>query len=233
VKSRLYGAALGLLLTGALAAPAQADTTTVTARDDLSWDKTDVYVKPGDTVVWSFAGTTQIHNVWAASPNWTDESTPGAPAPDHPHTFDAEGDYAFICRVHPDSMRGTVHVTAAPAPAPTPVPLSQQYFPNDTPADPPVETAVARDTTKPTLSALSAKRAKRGAKVRFKVSEEAVTGVVFARGKKVVKTYAVTGKGTRSFTARGLKAGKYTVVLVAVDVAGNESRARTVRVTVR
>jgi hypothetical protein len=69
--------------------------------------------------------------------------------------------------------------------------------------------------------------------VRFRVSEDAVTGVVFSRGKKIVKTYAVTGKGTLSFTARGLKAGKYTITLVAVDVAGNESKARTLRVTVR
>jgi plastocyanin len=233
VKPRHYGAALGLLLTGVLAAPAHADTKTVIARDDLTWDQTDVYAQPGDTVVWTFAGTAQYHNVWAASPNWSDQSPLGAPAPDHARTFDTAGDYAFICQVHPDTMRGTVHVTSAPAPAPTPVPLSQQAFANDTPADPPVETAVARDTTKPGLSSLSAKRASRGAKLRFKVSEDAVTGVVFSRGRKIVKKYAVAGKGTLAFTAKGLRAGKYTVTLVAVDIAGNKSKARTVRVTVR
>ena len=235
MKSRLYGAALGLLLTGAVAAPAQADTATVTARDDLTWDQTDVTVKVGDSVRWTFAGTTQFHNVWAASPNWSDESALGAPAPDFTKTFDAEGDYAFICRVHPDTMRGTVHVstTAVVTPAPTPVPLSQQPFANDTVADAPVESSVATDTTKPKLSSLSAKRATRGAKLRFKVSEDAVTGVVFKRGKKTVKKYAVTGKGTLSMTARGLKAGKYTITLVAVDVAGNKSKPRTLHVTVR
>jgi plastocyanin len=230
VKPRL---ALGPLLALAVAAPAQADTATVTARDDLTWDQTDVYVKPGDSVRWTFAGTTQFHNVLAASPNWTDESTLGNPGPDYTRAFEAEGDYVFICRVHPDTMRGTVHVAAAPAPAPTPVPLSQQSFANDTPADPPAETAVTVDTTKPALSSLSVRRATRGAKVRFKVSEDAVTGVVFSRAKKIVKKYAVTGVGTRALTARGLKPGRYTVTLVAVDIAGNASKARRLRVSVR
>jgi plastocyanin len=229
----LYGAALGLLLTGVLAAPARADTATVTARDDLTWDQTEVYIKPGDTVVWTFAGTTLPHNVEAASPNWADKSTIGAPALDYPRTFEAEGDYAFICQVHQDTMHGTVHVNAGPPPAPAPLPLSQQAFANDTPANPPAETAVSVDKAKPALSSLSAKRAPRGAKVRFKVSEDAVTGVVFSRGKKIVKKYAVAGKGTLAFTAKGLRAGKYTVTVVAVDVAGNKSKARTVRVTVR
>ena len=57
-------------------------------------------------------------------------------------------------------MRGTVHVDrGARRPAPTPLPLSQQPFANDTPADPPAETAVSVDKTKPALSSLSAKRA--------------------------------------------------------------------------
>jgi plastocyanin len=226
VKARVCGVAV--VLAGAIAAPAHADTVTISALDTPAWDKPEVSVRPGDTVVWTFAGTTQYHNVWAQSPNWTDESPLGAPALDYPKTFDAAGDYAFICRVHPDAMRGVVHVGTAPVVA-TPVPLSQQPFANDTPAEPPAETAVSVDDTKPALSSLSA----RGARVRFKVSEDAVTGVVFARGKKVVKRYSVTGKGMRSLTARGLARGRYTVTLVAVDVAGNESKARTLRVTVR
>jgi plastocyanin len=224
--------ALALVLAGVLAAPAQADTVTIAASDALVWDKPEVSVKPGDTVTWTFAGTAQFHNVWAASPNWADESPLGAPAPDYTRTFDAEGDYAFICRVHPDTMRGVVHVGTV-AVAPAPLPLSQQPLVNDTAADPPAESAVRVDKARPRLSSLSAKRAKRGANLRFKVSEDAVTGVVFSRGKKVVKKYAVSGDGTVSLRARGLKAGRYTVTLVAVDVAGNRSKARRMRVSVR
>jgi plastocyanin len=226
VRGRVFAAAF--VLAGLLAAPAQADTVTIAASDALVWDKPDVTVKPGDTVIWTFAGTTQVHNVLAASPNWTDESTLTAPAPDYPRVFDAEGDYAFICRVHPDTMRGVVHVGTAPV-APVPVPLSQQPFANDTPADPPAETAVTVDKTKPALSSLSVRR---GA-VRFRVSEDAVTGVVFSRGKKIVKTYVVSGDGSLSLRPKALKAGRYAVTLVAVDVAGNKSKPRTLRLTVR
>jgi plastocyanin len=226
--------ALGVVLAGVLAAPAQADTVTIAASDALVWDKPEVSINPGDSVTWTFAGTTQFHNVWAASPNWTDESTLGAPAPDYTRMFDTAGDYAFICRVHPDTMRGVVHVgTGAAAPVPTPLPLSQQPLANDTPADPPAETAVTMDKVKPRLSKPSVRRASRGATVRFKVSEDAVVDVAFARGKRTTKTYEVTGDGSLSVRARGLRRGRYTVKLVAVDIAGNKSKSRTLHVTVR
>ena len=68
----------------------------------------------------------------------------------------------------------------------------------------------------------------------FKVSEESAVGVVFSRGGKIVKTYAVAmGTGTRALTAKGLRPGRYAVTLVAVDIAGNASKARTLHVTVR
>jgi plastocyanin len=221
-----------LVLAGVLAAPAQADTVTIAASDALVWDKPEVSIKPGDSVTWTFAGTLALHNVLPASPNWTGGNAVGAPASDYTNTFDVAGDYAFYCQVHPDSMRGVLHVGTA-AVAPTPLPLSQQPFANDTPADPPTETAVSVDKGKPGLTSLSVRRASPGATVRFKVSEDAVTAVVFSRGKKAIKSYAVSGDGSRSLRARGLKAGRYTVTLVAVDVAGNRSKARALHVTVR
>ena len=240
MRRRICGIA-ALMAFGAIASPALAEDQVIHGTDALVWDKPNVAIEPGQKVTWTFAGTVQAHHVAAngstpADAAWTAFSSPlGVPAPDASYVFENEGTYNFFCSVHKDTMLGSVTVSKTPVatPTPTPVPLSQQYFANDTAADAPVETAVALDTAKPTLSALSAKRAIRGAKVRFKVSEDAVTGVVFSRGKKIVKTYAVTGKGTLSFTARGLKAGKYTITLVAVDVAGNESKARTLRVTVR
>ena len=86
----------------------------------------------------------------AERPNWTDRtwarlaSPPASGTARVVHVRRTAGDYAFICQVHPDTMAGrcTVH-GAGPAPRPPPVPLSQQAFANDTPADPPVETAVA------------------------------------------------------------------------------------------
>jgi plastocyanin len=223
---------------GAVASPALADEV-VHGTDQLVWDKPNVVIQPGQSVTWTFAGTTTVHHVAANGPsaadaNWASFTSPlAAPAPDASYTFANEGTYNFYCSVHRDTMVGTVTVSAAPVAPPPPPPLSQQPFVNDTPADAPAETGVSVDETRPALSSLSVRRARRGAKVRFKVSEDAVTDVVFKRGKKRVKRYAVTGDGRRSLTAHGLKAGRYTVRLVAVDVAGNKSKARRRRVTVR
>ena len=171
----------------------------------------------------------------STSPNWEIDSVLGpVPAPDSPpYTFNAVGDYTFVCEVH-SSMTGTVHVAEGPAPSAPVIPLSQQPYTNNFVAPVAPETAVAVDKTRPGLSSLSVKRRTRGARVTFKVSEEAGVGVVFSRGKKIVKAYAVEmGTGTRALNAKGLRPGRYVVTLVAVDIAGNKSKARTLRITVR
>jgi plastocyanin len=231
---RMLSLALGLALFAA--APAQAaKEVTVTGLDTLAWDQPLVDIAPGDSVRWSFAGTTQVHNVKSTSLNW-DFKSPLVPAPaptTEPYTFETVGEYTFICEVH-SGMTGTVRVTEGPPPPPPVLPLSQQPFTNDFVAPVAPETAVTVDKTKPGLSALSVKRRTRGARVTFKVSEEAGVAVVFSRGQKVVKAYAVElGTGTRALNAKGLRAGRYVVTLVAVDIAGNKSKSRTLHVTVR
>lgn len=231
---RMLAVAIGLALFGAAPAHA-AQEVVVTGLDTLTWDKPTVDIQPGDSVRWSFAGTTQVHNVKSTSPNWEIDSTLGpVPAPDSaPYTFTAVGEYTFVCEVHA-GMTGAVRVAEGPPPPPPVLPLSQQPFTNDFVAPVAPETAVAVDTAKPGLSSLSVKRRARGARVTFKVSEEAGVAVVFSRGKKVVKAYAVElGTGTRALNAKGLREGRYVVTLVAVDIAGNKSKARTLRVTVR
>src|SRR5262249_28710960 len=113
------------------------------------------------------------------------------------------------------------------------VPLSEQPLGNDTPALGSLET-VSLDTTKPSLKSLSVKRAShRAARVRFRVSEESVVDVAFKRGGKVVKRYAASGTGTLAFTTKALKAGRYSVVVKAYDVAGNASSQKKVSLTVK
>lgn len=230
---RMLGVAIGLALVAA--APAQAaQEVTVTGLDTLSWDKTVVDIAPGDSVRWAVSGI-QPHNVKSTSSNWEFRSPPVvAPAPPtEPYTFTAVGEYAFVCEVHP-GMTGTVRVNEGPPPPAPVIPPSQQPYTNDFVAPVAPETAVAVDKTKPGLSSLSVRRRTKGARVIFKVSEEAGVGVVFSRGKKVVKAYAVElGNGTRALNAKGLRPGRYVVTLVAVDIAGNKSKARTLRVTIR
>jgi plastocyanin len=238
VKRRVCGIALGLSLVWA--GPAFGADTVVHATEPEgvpAWDLKLVDIQPGDSVTWSFADTTQAHNVESRGDNWTLFTPVALRPPDLSFKFDTEGTYRFICEVHPDTMFGDVRVTAAaspPPPPPPPPPLSAQPFANDAPVVVAPETSVALDTAKPGLTVLSAKRRAKGvARVKFAVSEESVTGVVFARGKKIVKSYAVAGHGALSLDAKGLRAGRYTVAVVAVDLAGNKSKPRTLRLTVR
>lgn len=237
---RSLGFALGLAVSAAVAAPAQADTVTVAGLDTLVWDKPTVDIKPGDSVVWTFPGTTQFHNVWSentpTTTPWPTElrSPLGAPAPDtQPYTFEAEGTYNFFCQVHPDTMRGVVRVGAAAA-TPVVVPLSQQPLDNNEGAAVPLETNVRVDSSKPGLSSVSARRVSKGAaRVRFKVSEASDVSVAFKRGGRTVKSATASGSGTRSVTVRGLRAGRYTIQVRATDIAGNRSKLRTLTLTVR
>jgi plastocyanin len=240
VKRRVCG--IALVAFGAFASPALATDTEIKGTDALVWDQPEVSIAPGDTVTWSFDGTTQFHHVKAngstpADDAWASFESPLLIAgPPKSYTFTTEGVYNFFCSVHKDTMIGkvTVSVAPVPTPVPTPVPLSAQPFVNDAPPVVAPETSVALDKAKPGLTALSAKRRAKGvARVKFKVSEESVTGIVFARGKKIVKSYAVAGHGGLYFDAKGLRAGRYTVTVVAVDLAGNQSKARRLRLTVR
>jgi plastocyanin len=239
VRLRVCG--IALVAFGAFTSPALAANEVIKASDALVWDRPNVAIAPGDTVTWTFDGTVQAHHAAANGPSdadaaWASFSSPlGVPAPPASYTFQNEGVYNFFCSVHKDTMTGTITVSKTPVdvPPPPPPPLSAQPFVNDAPANVPVETGVALDTTKPGLAAVSAKRRGTGARVKFKVTEESVTGIVFSRGAKHVKSYSVSGHGALFWDAKGLRAGKYTVTLVSVDLAGNKSKARTLRVTVR
>jgi plastocyanin len=124
---------------------------TIEARDDF-WATPEVTIQPGDTVTWTFAGTSRPHNVAsdnevAADPAWTGFAEPGefeiAPVDAaYPYTFDEPGDYVFICQFHSASMRGTVHVegdggeptpTPTPTPTPDPEPTPEPEPPNPSP----------------------------------------------------------------------------------------------------
>ena len=107
-----YPALLGAALALVGAAPATAATVTVHGLDTLTWDPLNPVVKAGDTVVWTFAGTSQLHNVAANSPNWSYASELKPGNPDGAWTFSAPGNYAFICQVH-SGMTGNVTVADA------------------------------------------------------------------------------------------------------------------------
>jgi plastocyanin len=225
---------LASVLALAAAAPAAGAEVEVKALEPTDgvpvWDKPSVSILPGDTVVWSFAGTTQAHNVWSgASTNWSYKSTLALPAPNGSFLFATTGTYHFVCEVH-DSMQGDVIVGDAPPPPPPPP--GQQPFPNDSAPPSRLETG-GLDTTGPTLRGVTAKYSGKRVKVSFKVSEQSVVTVRLSRGGKTVKTKKARTSSRGSLTVGGLKTGRYAVRVTAIDVAGNRSGVRTARLTVR
>ncbi|MBE2317685.1 hypothetical protein DVA67_017015 [Solirubrobacter sp. CPCC 204708] len=201
------------------------------------WSQTEVRIKVGETVTWSFAGTATPHNVQGKTPAaWdTFKSEVAVAGPDRSFTFQQPGTYRYICFLHESTMFGDVFVsdeTGAPPPPPPPPPLSEQPFANDTP---PLTSVEVRDTVVPTLDRVKATRVDRGVRVRFRLSEAGKVTVKLTRGKRVVRTRTVeVAKGTGSLSLRGLKAGSYRVQVSAKDLAGNAAKAASrARVTVR
>jgi len=214
------------------AAPASAASFDVHGLDTLVWDSPELQVAVGDTVTWSFPGTAQPHNVKSTSVNWADfKGNAGIPGETKSFTFGAEGIYTYVCEIHATTMIGKVTVGSPPPPPPPP--LSEQPFPNDSSIAADAFETGGVDTTDPRLRSVAAKRSGKRVRVSFRVDEQAVVTVRFARGGKTVKTkHAATGS-RGSVTVAGLKPGRYAVKVVATDLAGNDSSTRRTSLRVR
>ena len=232
---RLVALAIPLALLAAppaLAAPAE-----VRAVDDLTlannnvWSPRAVSVNVGETVTWRFDGTTLAHNVKSTSANWSADSPASTsdPAPVVVR-FDAEGTYTFVCEFHASTMSGTV--TVGNPPPPPPPPLSEQHWVNDQPPPPAFEDG---DKKRPRLTRVRAARVRDGARVRFRLSERARVTVRFKlAGVTVDRVRRTFRAGRRSLIVRDRRMnGRYRVELFARDLAGNRSRLKSTRVTVR
>ncbi len=238
-RRNVLAGALAIAATAAAAPQALAADQTVQAVDGTAgdnfnhrWDKSSVSIVVGDTVTWSFAGTAQPHNVQSEGSNWSLTSPIAIAQPPKSFTFSGAGEYVYICQVHPTTMRGTVRVgTTAPPPPPPPPPLSEQPYRNDQSPPPILEIT---DETAPALARVRASGIRRGAKVRFRVSEPSRVSVRFKRGGRTVKTRTFRARrGTRTVTVRGLRAGRYRVEVRARDLGGNRSPLRRTSVRVR
>jgi plastocyanin len=216
---------LGSAITVAAAAPAGAAEITIKGLDTQVFEPAKVSIAAGDKVTWTFDGTTQPHNVVSTSANWNVRTTYESPGTSV--VFETPGNYDFACDLHATTMNGTVTVGEPPPP-----PLSEQPFPNDGGVLGALETG-GLDRTQPKLRSVRVERMKRGARVRFRVSERSVVTVRFKRGDKTVETRKVSAAGTARATVRkGLRAGRYRVELRAEDLAGNRSGLRTARLTI-
>jgi plastocyanin len=208
-----------------------------TAADNYNnrWTPPQTSIKVGETVTWSFAGTSALHNVASSGANWSFRNgNPASGSPPASYTFTKPGTYRFICEVHATTMFGDVLVSDAsgnPPPPPPPPPLSEQPFPNDagTPSAFEVDDALG-----PRLSRTWARGRRHAARVGFRLDEPAVVTVRVRRARLTVKrTRGMYLRGRRHLTIKRLRAGTYRLAIAARDLAGNRSRVRHVRVRVR
>lgn len=234
----------GLLAALVLAPAASAQQHVVQAVDGTEadnynnrWTPKTTTIKVGESVTWSFAGTSALHNVASSGSNWSPAFRNGNPASGSPpasYTFTTPGSYRFICEVHANTMFGDIVVTDAsgnPPPPPPPPPLSEQPFPNDAPSPTAFE---VDDALGPRLTRVSARAWRGGARLRFRLDEPAVVTVRVMRARLTVKrSRGMYLRGTRRLALRHLRPGAYRLVIAARDLAGNRSRTRRVRVTVR
>jgi plastocyanin len=201
------------------------------APQDYRWLPADVTIKAGETVTWRFENATGSHNVMSRGSGWDFRS--GNWQPSHPpvtYPFSTPGTYEYVCEVHATTMFGTVTVTDTsgnPPPPPPPPPLSEQPFPND-------QSAPAIDSRRPEVTRVRARAWRRGARVRFRLSEAARVTVRLKRGPITVARRAVTRRrGARHVTFRRLPDARYRIEVRAIDLAGNRSRISRAAVRLR
>jgi plastocyanin len=195
------------------------------------WSPNAVTINPGETVTWSFDGTTGFHNVQSEGSNWSFRNGDAARGlPPASYTFSTEGTFTFVCEVHATTMRGTVTVGSPPPPPPPP--LSEQHWANDQQAPATLEVA---DEKPPRLSGVRAATVRNGARVRFLLSERARVSVRFKLAGVTVKTAHRTFRaGRHRLTVRDRRLhGRYRIEVVARDLAGNRSPVKKHRLTIR
>jgi plastocyanin len=172
----------------------------------------DVSIAPGEAVTWRWTG--DGHNVRViAGPQRFDSGFKDAGGV-YAHTFQTPGTYAYVCDAHPD-MRGAVTVAGAAPAAPAVA----------------APTAGAVDAAPPRLRAV---RVSKLAVVRFTASASGTVRVrITRRGRTLRRATApvVAGRNRLPLRVRGLRRGRYRLILQAVDAAGRPS-ASAVRVLV-
>jgi plastocyanin len=256
VKRRLtVGAALAAGALATLPAAAPAATQTVFAQDSggqLVWNPAALSIRIGDTVEWSMAQATGTHDLWVVPPGVDVHDTANQEAypvkfpGDAPYSrrFETAGDWFYYCSLHggrePGGMNGTIAVAGSgtgPSGGAPGRPVSNAPAPalNDWTAPATLEEG---DNTAPLLTAVAVKRAGRGARVSFTVSEPGSVSIRLARKGRTVKAkrVRVAAAGTQTVLVRAakrLKAGRYAVRVRAADAAANESRPARLELTIK
>jgi plastocyanin len=200
--------ACGIVLAGALAAPAAAHPGHAPPMVGIAfhaYDPATINVVEGDLVQWNWNGPDTNHSVTsdAGSGETFDSGVLDKSGATFTYYFAKAGTYRYHCSVHAD-MHGTVVVAASGA-APT-------------------------DTTAPTVSHVRARVKRRAAVVSFAVDEDAsMKAQVRRRGQKRVLhssfRFVKAGEARTRVSLRGVGHGHFRVSLIAEDPTGNQAKA--------
>jgi cytochrome c len=110
----LAAALFAFLFTASIAGAQAPDATISVTGNATTWSPPNVTVTTGDTVRWSFTGSSLNHNVHGTNDqaDWDPplQSTIGTAQAPVDYTFTAPGVYTFLCDVHGSGMSGTVTV---------------------------------------------------------------------------------------------------------------------------
>lgn len=138
---------LGLHAAGVIA-PVRAKDASITIKD-YAFDPDPVTITAGSVVTWTNTSG-QNHTVTSDTGD-TLNSGPIGPGEAYGNLFDTPGTYAYHCAIHPDRMKGTIIVKAAPKtpvpsglPSPTPPPgtLPPNFSPHPVQTPPPLPSSV-------------------------------------------------------------------------------------------
>jgi plastocyanin len=238
------------LFAGLVAAgPAAAAPATIDWREPVTANPT---INAGEAVTWNVVEGGHNVDVFAGPETFKSTSGTDKTGTQFSHTFNTPGTYKFVCDYH-SSMKGVITVVAAqpapgasPSPSPGGAPAGQPSAPVPSGNSPqavsgpagPVSAGAAGaagvDAAAPTLGNV----AFRGGAVRMRLSEAAKLTVRYVRagGKAhVVVTKTATGRAGQNTVAvaRWMRPGRYRMSIVAVDAAGNASKAARLKLTVR
>jgi plastocyanin len=191
-----------LLVVALLAFPAAAAADTDVSVMDNFFQAKTVQIQPGESVTWHW-GTGTTHTV-TASPNQTIKFNSGErDSGTFTKAFAKPGRFTYVCQIHGPSMKGAVQVGPAPYP----------------------------DTLLPRATGLKAKVDEATVKLSFKLSEKAKVKASL-RGPSRKSKSKQLGKGRRSVSFKGLKAGSYKATLRPTDKAGNRGKSVVKRFTI-
>lgn len=199
-------------------------------------------VAPGQAA--SFDATASVFHAGPATFAWKFDDGTTAGGAFVTHAFAVPGAHTVTLTVtdamgRKASATGSVGVNAGPDPLP----------PTPTPTPAPTVTPPPPDTTAPVLTSVGVSRrrfvARRGARLRWTVSEDARLAISLqrcrkAKGRRCLRwakartttRLVKTGPGTLQLGRTQVRRGRWRARLVATDAAGNRSRRATVGFTV-